>query len=49
MACVTNDMLEKGMEEDDVLRRSQIKWDKGRKMIMMKIFYIISNRVIKTS
>ena len=23
------------MEEDDVLRRSQIRWDKGRKMMMM--------------
>ena len=40
MDCVTNNILEKGVddamtvnrvEEDDVLHRPQIRWDKGRK------------------
>ena len=47
MDCVTNDILEKGVDdamtanrgervaEDDLLRRPQIRWDKDRKKMMM--------------
>ena len=59
MDCVTNDMLEKGVddadgkqrrvEEDDVLRRPQIRWHKRRKMMMMMYKKRYTQRQIKNT